>query len=99
MIEKSDLLRIPSFEGLPADQLDWFISQSQEIPLKAGDTFLQQGAPAVAMVVVLDGEQQMRGALGGEAVTIPLRPGDISGLLPFSRMKLSVMTGRAVTDG
>ncbi len=99
MIEKSELLRIPTFEGLPDDQLDWFISQSQEIVLKAGDTFLQQGAPAVAMVVVLDGEQQMRGALGGEAVTIPLVPGDISGLLPFSRMKVSVMTGRAVTDG
>ena len=99
MIEKSDLLRIPTFEGLPDDQLDWFISQSQEIVLKAGDTFLQQGAPAVAMIVVLEGEQQMRGALGGEAVTIPLLPGDISGLLPFSRMKVSVMTGRAVTDG
>ena len=92
-------MRIPTFEGLPDDQLDWFISQSQEIVLKAGDTFLQQGAPAVAMIVVLDGEQQMRGALGGEAVTIPLKPGDISGLLPFSRMKVSVMTGRAVTDG
>ena len=99
MIEKSELLRIPTFEGLPDDQLDWFISQSQEIVLKAGDTFLQQGAPAVAMFVVLEGEQQMRGALGGEAVTIPLVPGDISGLLPFSRMKVSVMTGRAVTDG
>jgi len=99
MIEKSDLLRIPTFAGLPDDQLDWFISQSQEIVLKAGDTFLQQGAPAVAMVVVLDGEQQMRGALGGEAVTISLKPGDISGLLPFSRMKVSVMTGRAATDG
>jgi signal transduction histidine kinase len=99
MIEKSDLLRVPTFEGLPDDQLDWFISQSQEILLKAGDTFLRQGAPADAMVVVLAGQQQMRGALGGEAVTIPLQPGDVSGVLPFSRMKLAVMTGRAVTDG
>src|SRR5450432_3018578 len=99
MIEKPDLLRVPTFEGLPDDQLDWFISQSQEILLKAGDTFLRQGAPADAMVVVLAGQQQMRGALGGEAVTIPLQPGDVSGVLPFSRMKLAVMTGRAVTDG
>jgi signal transduction histidine kinase len=99
MIEKSDLLRIPTFEGLPDDQLDWFISQSQEIVLRAGDTFLQQGAPADAMVVVLDGQQQMRGALGGESVTLPLEPGAISGVLPFSRMKVAVMTGRAVTDG
>ena len=31
MIEKSELLRVPAFEGLPDDQLDWFISQSEEI--------------------------------------------------------------------
>ena len=43
MIEKSELLRIPTFEGLPDDQLDWFISQSQEIRLKAGDAYLQPG--------------------------------------------------------
>lgn len=99
MIEKSDLFRVPTFAGLPDDQLDWFISQSQEIVLKAGDTFLQQGTPAVAMIVVLEGQQQMRGALGGEAVTMMLEPGAITGLLPFSRMKVSVMTGRAVSDG
>jgi signal transduction histidine kinase len=99
MITKADLLRIPTFEGLPDDQLDWFISQSEEIPLKAGDTFLQQGTPAVSMIVVLEGQQQMRGALGGEAVTFPLEPGEISGLLPFSRLKISVLTARAVTDG
>jgi signal transduction histidine kinase len=99
MITRADLLRVPTFEGLADDQLDWFISQAEEIPLKAGDTFLQQGTPAVSMIVVLEGQQQMRGALGGEAVTFPLEPGEISGLLPFSRMKVSVMTARAVTDG
>jgi signal transduction histidine kinase len=99
MIQKSDLLRVPTFEGLPDDQLDWFISQCEEIALKAGETFLQQGTPAVWMFVVLEGQMQMRGALGGEAVTIPIEPGSITGLLPFSRMKVAVMTGRAVTDG
>jgi len=99
MIEKSELLRIPAFEGLPDDQLDWFISQSTEVVLKAGDIFLQQGTPAVWMIIVLEGQMQMRGALGGEAVTIPLEPGEITGLLPFSRMKVAVLTGRALTDG
>lgn len=99
MIEKSELLRIPTFEGLPDDQLDWFIGQSLEVILKAGDTFLQQGTPAAWMFVMLEGQMQMRGALGGEAVTIPLEPGEITGLLPFSRMKVAVLTGRAVTDG
>ena len=76
MIEKSELLRIPAFEGLPDDQLDWFISQSTEVVLKAGDIFLQQGTPAVWMIIMLEGQMQMRGALGGEAVSFPLEPGD-----------------------
>ncbi len=99
MIEKSELLRVPAFAGLPDDQLDWFISQSTEVVVKAGDIFLQQGTPAVWMIVMLEGQMQMRGALGGEAVTISIEPGEITGLLPFSRMKVAVLTGRAVTDG
>lgn len=99
MIEKSELLRVPTFEGLPADQLDWFISQTQEILLKAGDTFLRQGAPADAMVVVLEGDLQVRGDIGGETIVLSFKAGDITGVLPFSRMKQSVVTGRAITDG
>ena len=46
MIEKSELLRVPAFAGLPDDQIDWFLSQSQEINLKAGDIYMRQGDPA-----------------------------------------------------
>ncbi len=99
MIEKSELLRIPTFEGLPGDQLDWFISQSQEITLKPGDLYLRQGAPADAMVVVLEGDLQVRGEIGGETVVLSFKAGDITGVLPFSRMKKSVVTGRAITHG
>jgi signal transduction histidine kinase len=99
MVEKSELLRVPTFEGLPDDQLDWFISQSEEVVLKAGDLFLQQGTPAAWMFVILEGQMQMRGALGGDSVSVPIEPGEITGLLPFSRMKVAVLSGRAVTDG
>ena len=36
MIEKSELLRVPAFEGLPDDQLDWFISQTRGDKAEAG---------------------------------------------------------------
>ncbi|MGZ4732229.1 MAG: ATP-binding protein [Terriglobales bacterium] len=98
MIEKSELLRIPTFQGLPDDQLDWFISLSQEIILKPGDIYLRGGAPAEAMVVVLEGELQARGDISGETFVIPFAAGDVTGVLPFSRMKKSVVTGRALTD-
>jgi signal transduction histidine kinase len=98
MVEKSDLRRIPVFGDLPDDQLAWFISQSQELRLKAGDTYVRQGDPAEAMFVILEGELQARGEIGGETIAFSTKPGDVTGVLPFSRMKQAPVTGRAVTD-
>jgi signal transduction histidine kinase len=98
MVEKSELLRFPTFADLPDDQIDWFISQSKELNLKAGDSYLQQGAPADAMFVILEGHLQVRGELNGETVAFDLEPGDVTGVLPFSRMKQFSVGGRAVTD-
>ena len=98
MVEKSELLRVPAFADLPDDQIAWFLSQAQEMNLKAGDTYARQGDPADAMFVILDGHLQGRGELGGETFVFDLEPGDVTGLLPFSRMKQFTVSGRAVTD-
>src|SRR5580693_2357460 len=98
MVDKSELLRFPTFADLPDDQIDWFISQSKELNLKAGDSYLRQGDPADAMFVILEGHLQVRGELNGETVAFDLEPGDVTGVLPFSRMKQFSVGGRAVTD-
>ena len=56
MTEKSELLNIPAFAGLPDDQISWFISQSEELKIKAGETYVRQGDPADAMFVILEGQ-------------------------------------------
>ncbi len=89
MVEKSELLRVPVFAGLPDDQIAWFIGQTEEVRLKPGDSYFRQGDPADAMFVVLEGQVQARGEIGGETVV---------GVLPFSRMKQFTVDGRAVTD-
>jgi signal transduction histidine kinase len=98
MVENSELLRVPAFADLPGDQIAWFLSQVQELRYKAGDTYSRQGDPADAMFVVLEGQIELRGELGGETIAIPLKAGDITGALPFSRMKQFTVTGRTVTD-
>ena len=99
MAETADLLRrVPVFEGLPDDQIAWFLSQSQEMRLKAGDVYARQGDPADAMFVILEGLLQGRGELAGDTITFDLEPGDVTGVLPFSRMKQFTVSGRAVTD-
>src|ERR1700694_5527652 len=99
MIAKSELVQVPAFADLPDDQITWFLSQSQEMHLKAGDTYVRQGDPADAMFVILEGQFQWRGECGGETVVLPGKPGDVTGVLPFSRMKQFTVTGRALTDG
>ncbi|MGA2922654.1 MAG: ATP-binding protein [Candidatus Sulfotelmatobacter sp.] len=98
MVDKSELLRVPAFADLPDDQLNWFISQSQELNLKAGDVYSRQGDPADSMFVILEGHLQGRGELRGETFVFDLEPGDVTGVLPFSRMKQFTVGGRAVTD-
>jgi signal transduction histidine kinase len=98
MVEKSQLRRVSVFVDLPDDQLDWFISQSQEMNLKAGEVYAREGDPADAMFVILEGLLQGRGERGGETFIFDLEPGDVTGVLPFSRMKTFTVSGRAQTD-
>ena len=98
MVEKSELLRVPVFADLPDDQIAWFISQAQEMTLKAGDVYSRQGDPADSMYVILEGHIQGRGELGGDIITFTLDPGDVTGVLPFSRMKQFTVSQRAETD-
>src|ERR1700723_2335832 len=98
MVEKSELLRVPVFAGLPDDQIVWFISHAQEINISADEMAFRQGDLADAMFVFLEGQFQVRGELGGETVVIPIKPGDVTGVLPFSRMKQFTVGGKAITD-
>lgn len=99
MVEASELLRLPIFADLPDDQIAWFIGQSQEVSLKAGEIYSRQGDPANSMFVLLEGEFEWRGELGGETVVIAGKVGDVMGALPFSRLKEFTLTGKAVKDG
>ena len=99
MIQKSELLRVPALADLPDDQLEWFLSQSQELVVKAGGTYARQGDPADTMFVLLEGQFQWRGEFGGETVVFSSKGGDITGVLPFSRMTHFFVTGRALSDG
>jgi signal transduction histidine kinase len=98
MIDKSELLRVPVFADLPDDQLAWFLSQTQEVHLKAGDIYMRVGEPVKFMVVILDGTLQVRGDINGETIAFAIKAGTVTGVLPFSRMKESALVGRAITD-
>jgi signal transduction histidine kinase len=99
MAEKPELLKVPAFADLPDDQLSWFLDHVQELHLEPGQIYLRQGDLADAMFVILDGQLEGRGEIAGDTVMISQKPGDVTGLLPFSRMKQFTFTARAVTAG
>jgi signal transduction histidine kinase len=98
MVDKSELLRVPVFADLPDDQIAWFLSQSQEMNLKAGGVYSRQGDPADTMFVILEGHLQGRADRAGDLFVFDIEPGDVTGVLPFSRMKEFKVSLRAETD-
>ena len=99
MATSSELLRFPAFAELPAQQIEWFLSQSEELKLKAGEVYAKQGDPPEAMFVLLEGDFEWRGEFNGETIVMPGKVGDVTGALPFSRMKQFTVTGRATSEG
>ena len=50
------------------------------------------------MFVILAGQLELRGEVGGEIITFPVNGGEVTGVLPFSRMKEFTVSGRALTE-
>jgi len=98
MIGNAELLSVPVFAGLPEDQIEWFLSEAEVLQFKTGDALINGGEPADAMFVLLEGQLQARGELGGETVIITIERGQVTGRLPFSRMKTFTVSARALTD-
>src|SRR5207237_3905965 len=63
------------------------------------ETYIRQGDAERNMFVVLEGHYQARGEINGETSVFTVNAGDVTGVLPFSRMKRIPITGRAVTNG
>ncbi len=97
------LRRVEVFADLPYEQLEWFIENAAERVLEAGEILFRKGVAADSMVIYLEGEvhaSQNENALDGYVYIA--RAGDpateVSGRLPFSRMKETKATGRAVVQ-
>ena len=98
MAHAAELTRFPVFAGSAEEQLDWFLSQAEELTLQPEEIYIHQGDPADWMFVVIDGQLQARGEIAGEVIMVSSKPGDVTGVLPFSRMKQYPLTGKAITS-
>jgi signal transduction histidine kinase len=97
LITIQDLRKIKVFEDLPEDQLEWFIGQAEEVSAEPGEVLFREGDRADHMFIFFEGELQGRVERpGGDMRVFIAGAGDVTGLLPFSRLQTFMGTGRAV---
>jgi signal transduction histidine kinase len=93
----AELRKIAIFEDLPADDLAWFLAQCEEHRYAAGEIIIHEGDTPEFMIVMLEGEMRARSERGGaHSPVFVIKSGDVTGMLPFSRIKVLTVTGRAV---
>jgi signal transduction histidine kinase len=80
------LERIGPLNGLSLDERLWIAQHGREVVANAGDVLFEEGAPAEQMVLILKGEIHVRRQHGGPMALFIGRAGQMTGLLPFSRM-------------
>ena len=83
-----DLRGVPLLSKLADDELSWLAENGTELVLATGDVVIRAGDAADGMVIILDGMIEARQPPGqpGGPPTFWVRKGDITGVLPFSRM-------------
>src|SRR5579863_1167079 len=89
--------RIVPLQGLSFEDRLWLAEHGEEIVAQPGDILFEEGQPADRMILILKGEIQVRRQRGGPMELFIGRAGQMTGLLPFSRMKMSGGQGFAVT--
>jgi signal transduction histidine kinase len=88
-----DLRGVTALTDLPPETIEWLASRMESIHLEAGDVLAHAGDPANRMYVLLEGEIHGQ---RDDGLVFVLKAGQISGMLPYSRLKTIPGTTRAV---
>ncbi|HSF56031.1 MAG TPA: cyclic nucleotide-binding domain-containing protein, partial [Algoriphagus sp.] len=91
------LLNFKVFEGVPEEQLKWFIGNSELKYLDEGESIFKSGDPINKILVILEGSFKIFiTADKQERELTEKKAGEISGFLPFSRAKVASGTSRVI---
>jgi signal transduction histidine kinase len=88
---------IGPLHGLPFEERLWIARHGIEVQANAGDILFEEGTPAEHMMLILKGEIHVRRQHGGPMALFIGRAGQMTGILPFSRMKSYGGQGFAVS--
>ena len=81
------LRAVSPLEGLEENDYIWLAEHGRELCVEAGRVIFRQEDPAEYMSILLSGEVHVRRRMGAGTELFIGRAGEITGVLPFSRMK------------
>ncbi len=81
------LKKVGQLNGLEQAEYEWLATHAIEVFAESGAVVFREGDPASKMMVLLQGEIYVRREHGGPGALFIGRSGQITALLPFSRMK------------
>lgn len=92
------LKRVISLQGMSEEEYLWLAEHGLERCARAGSILFREGDVADAMSIILQGEIQVHRERGGPMALFIGRAGQLTGLLPFSRMKTYGGRGQVTQD-
>ena len=90
--------KITQLQGLSCEEREWLAINGHELRAKAGEIIFEEGQPAEYLILILKGEIHVRRSRSGAMALFIGRSGQMTGLLPFSRMVTSGGQGYAAHD-
>lgn len=94
----SQLATHPTFEGLPDTVLQWILDNSEYVEYELGTELFLPNSPVDHMFIVLKGDYKVVMPQGDELRELGVWEAPVvTGLLPFSRMKVAKAYGVALT--
>ncbi|MGH1437396.1 MAG: ATP-binding protein [Lewinella sp.] len=83
------IAQIETLSGLPADDLQWIVDKGEYICYEEGEELFTPGMEAEYMFLILTGAYKIQMPQGGEFRDLGVEEApSLTGLLPFSRMKI-----------
>jgi len=96
MLTTGLLRQNPAFQDLPEAELQWLVDHGELLTLEPDEILFNEGDAAEYMFVIFEGEVRMRReSPDAVARAFTMAAGDISGVLPYSRLQYFRATARA----
>lgn len=81
-----DLRKIEVFSDLPQEHLAWLAEKFEERRFQPGEVMAREGDPLDHLSVILEGEIRIERGSGPDTLIFRVNAGQVTGLLPYSRL-------------